>query len=110
MNCEACNAAVEGLGQKCPSCGAEIRPRLISSPTPPVRFSFLRIAGVFVILTGIALTLGQHDAPSFIVVAMTTIVSASLLFSIAEIRDATHATWKRMNRLEEELSKLTRRP
>jgi hypothetical protein len=110
MNCNACYAPVEDSALKCSSCGADIRSTLPTAPNPPARFSFLRIAGVFVVLLGIALSFGQHDAVSFIVLAMTTVVSASLLFSIAAIRDVTYATWKRMNRLEQELSNRPPRP
>lgn len=69
----------------------------------------LRVGGALIVVLGLFTGLMQKDVLNMVVVTFTFFVLGAVLIAIAQIRDLTHETWKKVIRIENELSNRSRR-
>jgi hypothetical protein len=126
LDCKSCGATHRRLCQhckkpnpihadRCESCGADTalpsEPKPVEMDPPGSTGTLvLRAAGVLIVLMGLISGLGEEHFLAGAMVIITHFVMAALLIVIAQIRDLAHETWKKVNRLEQELSNRPPRP
>src|SRR5262245_20539002 len=114
--CPSCGKLNPGDVETC-ACGKPLPPPPASPEPTPIEIeppgstgtNVLRFAGVLIVVLGLISGLGQPNFFNLVTTIFISFVLAALLIAIAQVRDLSYDTWKKVNRIEEELTNRSRR-